>query len=458
MAGTSVMWFRRDLRLSDNPALAAAARHAGGGGRVAPVFCLDERLARPSGAARQAFLHRCLRALDEAVDGRLLVRPGAPEDVVPSIAREVGADAVFAAEDFGPYGRARDDDVDKALRRHDIALERVGSPYAVPPGEVVNQQGDPYKVFTPFSRAWRDHGWPDPIGVPHQLAWVEVPGVRGDGIPRGPQVDAELPEPGEAAAKRAARRFWDAHLDGYAVARDRPADDATSRLSPYLKWGCIHPRQLLSRLGHGEGHDRFRTELAWREFYADVLWHRPDSVRRALVPAMRAMRVDRGRHADRTFDAWAQGRTGYPIVDAGMRQLLSEGWMHNRVRMIVASFLVKDLHLDWARGARWFMGHLVDGDLASNQHGWQWVAGTGTDAAPYFRVFNPTSQGERYDPAGDYVRRYVPELRTVAGMAVHRPWQLAGGPPPGYPERIVDHAEEREESLRRYGAVRVAAN
>jgi deoxyribodipyrimidine photo-lyase len=197
--------------------------------------------------------------------------------------------------------------------------------------------------------------------------------------------------------------------------------------------------------------------LCWREFYADVLWHRPDTAHQAFLPEMRAMEVATGRGTDERFRAWAEGRTGYPIVDAAMRQLVAEGWMHNRARMIVASFLVKDLHLDWTRGARWFMDHLVDGDLASNQHGWQWVAGTGTDAAPYVRVFNPTSQGERYDPAGDYVRRYVPELRDVAGKAIHRPWDLPGGPPPGYPPRIVDHAEEREEALRRFEAVRSLA-
>jgi deoxyribodipyrimidine photo-lyase len=285
-----------------------------------------------------------------------------------------------------------------------------------------------------------------------RVPWARV--VEGQGLPQPPAVDAELPEPGEAAARRAARRFVERALGGYADARDRPDLDATSRLSPYLKWGCIHPRQLLARLGRSAAHDAFRTELCWREFYADVLWHRPDTVRRAFLPAMRRMEVDTGSATDAAFRAWAGGRTGYPIVDAGMRQLAAEGWMHNRVRMIVASFLVKDLHLDWTRGARFFMEHLVDGDLASNHHGWQWVAGTGTDAAPYFRVFNPVSQGRRYDPGGDYVRRWVPELRGVAGRAVHEPWALAGGPPDGYPPRLVDHADERAEALRRYDAVR----
>ena len=211
-------------------------------------------------------------------------------------------------------------------------------------------------------------------------------------------------------------------------------------MSPYLKLGCIHPRTILARLGRSRAHERFRQELAWREFYADVLWHVPESARRSLQPAMADMRVDTGPEADERFDAWAHGRTGYPLVDAGMRQLLAEAWMPNRVRMVAASFLVKDLHIDWARGARWFMRHLVDGDLASNNHNWQWVAGTGTDPAPYFRIFNPTSQATEHDPDGDYVRRWIPEL--------------AGGPPTGYPDPIVDHAEERREALARYEALK----
>ncbi|MGH3814486.1 MAG: cryptochrome/photolyase family protein, partial [Pseudonocardiaceae bacterium] len=239
-------------------------------------------------------------------------------------------------------------------------------------------------------------------------------------------------------------------LADYAGDRDRPDLDGTSRLSPYLKWGCLHPRQLLAKLGRGPGPEAFRNELCWRECYADVLWHRPDTVRQAFDPAMRAMEVDEGDDTDGPFRAWCEGRTGYPIVDAGMRQLLGEGWMHNRVRMIVASFLVKDLHLDWRRGARWFLQHLVDGDVASNQHGWQWVAGTGTDAAPYVRIFNPTLQAAKVDPAGDYVRRWIPELRSIPGPAVHQPWAQPGGPPDDYPEPLVDHPSERAEALRRY--------
>ena len=280
-------------------------------------------------------------------------------------------------------------------------------------------------------------------------------GVRSDGVPDAPKVDADLPEPGERAAHRRADAFLDGPVADYADRRNDPGADATSRLSPYLKWGCLHPRQLLDRLGRGKGPTTFATELAWREFYADVLFHRPETAREAFVEKMAAMPADHGAKADERFEAWAEGRTGYPIVDAGMRQLAGEGWMHNRVRMVTASFLVKDLHLPWQRGARFFMEHLVDGDLASNNHGWQWVAGSGTDAAPYFRVFNPVTQGRRFDPDGTYVRRWVPELRNVEGKAVHEPWSIDAGllGPSGledYPAPIVDHAAERQDSLSRY--------
>jgi deoxyribodipyrimidine photo-lyase len=451
MAAT-VMWFRRDLRLSDNPALVAAASEAGSDGEVVALFCLDGRLWGSAGAPRRAFLAGCLADLDARTGGNLVVRHGEPAEVVTAVAQEVEAATVHVAADFGPYGRRRDEAVERALAAHGGELVRTGSPYAVDPGSILNRSGEPYKVFTPFSKAWRAHGWDPPVRAPGRLRWAD--GLDGGRPPPVVDVDARLPEPGEHAAKRAARRFWDGDLERYDEVRDRPDLDATSRLSPYLRWGCIHPRQLLSRLGRSKAERSFASELCWREFYADVLWHRPDTVRQAFRPEMRAMAVDTGPGADDAFEAWCEGRTGYPIVDAGMRQLRAEGWVHNRVRMLVASFLVKDLHLDWGRGARWFMAHLVDGDLASNHHGWQWVAGTGTDAAPYFRIFNPVTQGERFDPDGTYVRRWVPELTGVPDRYAHRPWADPGGPPAGYPPPIVDHAEERAEALRRHEAIR----
>jgi deoxyribodipyrimidine photo-lyase len=257
----------------------------------------------------------------------------------------------------------------------------------------------------------------------------------------------ELPEAGEEAARRRWAEFLD-HVDRYDSERDRPGVDGTSRMSVHLKWGEIHPRTMLADLGRrrSPGASAYRTELAWREFYADVLWRRPDTAREYLKPEFATMEY--AEPGDR-LAAWQEGRTGFPLVDAGMRQLRATGWMHNRVRMAAASFLVKDLHVEWQHGARHFMHWLVDGDLASNQHGWQWVAGCGTDAAPYFRVFNPTTQGRRFDPEGSYVRRWVPELADVETRYVHEPAKHPDGLPNGYPEPILDHDEERREALAR---------
>lgn len=438
---TALIWFRRDLRLTDHPAL-----HAAGDDAVLPVFVLDDRLIAPAGSPRLAFMYDCLRALDESLDGRLLVVRGDPVEVLPAIARSVDATSVHITADCAPYGRQRDAAVAAALG--DIDLIATGSPYAITPGRVRKRDGEPFRVFTPFYRAWLDHGWPRPA-APFRGTWLAPP-RRSAEIPTAEiptvEVDAALPPAGERAALARWREFRADALADYADERDRPDHPGTSRLSPYLRWGCVHPRTLLA----DRPPDTFRAELAWREFHADVLWHQPRTARQNYDRRFDQVEHDSGRAADKSFDAWCNGETGYPIVDAGMRQLLAEGWMHNRVRMVVASFLVKDLHLPWWRGARHFMRHLVDGDLASNQLNWQWVAGCGTDAAPYFRVFNPVAQGVKFDPSGDYVRRYVPELRDVTGKQVHEPWRLPDGPPNGYPRPIVDHAHEREVALARY--------
>ncbi|NHC46938.1 deoxyribodipyrimidine photo-lyase [Motilibacter sp. K478] len=444
------MWFRRDLRLRDNPALRAALST----GQAVPLFVLDPALWGPSGAPRRAWLARSLAALDRSLDGRLVVRHGDPAAVVPQVAREAAATAVHIAADAGVYGRRRDEAVERALGDGGVRLVRTGSPYAVPPGTLLTGGRTPFRVFTPFSRAWSREGWPPPVHAPRAPRWVGLP---GDGLPPEPDLGVmRLPEAGEEAALTRWRRFRDGALAGYADTRNRPDLDGTSSLSAHLKYGEVHPRTLLADLAtrSGESVERYRTELAWRDFYADVLWHSPRTAREPLNAQVGRIRYDAGPEADAAFAAWAEGRTGYPVVDAGMRQLRAVGWVHNRVRMIVASFLVKDLHVDWLRGARHFMHWLRDGDLASNNGGWQWVAGTGTDAAPYFRVFNPVTQGKSFDPDGQYVRMYVPELRDVAGAAAHEPWLLPGGLPEGYPERIVDHAEARAEALRRYEEVR----
>jgi deoxyribodipyrimidine photo-lyase len=439
----AVMWFRRDLRLDDNPALLEACTS---GEVVALLFVVDPRLWGPAGPARRAYLTASLAALDESVGGRLVVRHGHPALEVARLADEVGARSVHVAADFGPYGSRRDAQVEATLAEQGVELRRTGSPYAVAPGRVVSGSGEGYKVFTPFARTWAEHGWRAPAGPPPQgHRWADAP---SDPLPEAPPPDGMiLPPAGEEAARRRWREFLQ-HVEEYAEERDRPDLDGTSRMSVHLKWGEIHPRTLLADLGRlrSKGASTYRSELAWREFYADVLHRRPETARDYLRPEFARMEYD---EPSEDLSAWAEGRTGFPIVDAGMRQLRATGWMHNRVRMVVASFLVKDLHLEWQHGARHFMRWLVDGDLASNQHGWQWVAGCGTDAAPYFRVFNPTSQGERFDPAGDYVRRWVAELAEVDTAYIHEPATQPGGLPEGYPPPLVDHAEERREALAR---------
>jgi deoxyribodipyrimidine photo-lyase len=463
----SVLWLRRDLRRSDHPALGAAAEEATAGGRVLPLFVVDPALWQPSGVTRRAWLARSLAALSADLVGALVVRYGDPRTVVPAVVAELSgsrsgaaahsaAPRVHVTADAGPYGRRRDEAVGQRLEEMGSALVRTGTPYAVGPGTIVKADGSPYQVFTPFARAWADHGWPAPAPAPAGIRWATT--VPSEGLPAEPSAeelgDLTLPPVGEAAARARWQEFLDDGLEQYGERRDRPDLVGTSELSAYLKFGEIHPRTLLADLARrrGRGPQTYRTELAWREFYADVLWHRPGTARESHQPRFAAMSWS---PPGASFDAWRTGRTGYPFVDAGMRQLLAEGWMHNRVRMVVASFLVKDLHVAWTHGARHFMHHLRDGDLASNAHGWQWAAGTGTDAAPYVRVFNPVTQGRRFDPDGAYVRRYVPELRHLAGADVHEPWAAEGGYDGGYPERIVDHATERLEALRRFEATRL---
>lgn len=442
----NVVWFRRDLRLADHPALTSAAAQ----GPVVGLFVVDPHLWVGAGAARRAWLAASVLALREAADD-LVVRVGDPADVVPEVARSVGASTVHVTAETTPYGRTRDARVAAALARHGITGRPSGSPYAAPPGTVRTKQGTPYQVFTPFARAWREHASDEPVPAP-VVEWrgassddaaIRLLGEARDTAPKG------MPPAGERAAQERWHAFLADDLDDYHESRDAPGADRTSRLSPYLKVGAIHPRRLLADLSgrDGDGAARFVTELAWREFYADVLWHRPDSAWRDL----RSLTIPYDDPGD-ALDAWRAGRTGFPLVDAGMRQLLHQGWMHNRVRMVTASFLVKDLHAWWPVGARHFLDHLVDGDVASNSHGWQWVAGTGTDAAPYFRVFNPVAQGKKFDPDGAYVRRWVPELAHLPGAAAHEPWRHDDGYAQGYPQRIVDHDAERRVALDRYSA------
>lgn len=448
------MWYRRDLRTEDLPALRAAAR--AGGGRVVPLFVADPALLRRSGPNRRRFLAGALAALDGELGGALVLRRGDPVEVVPAVTAEAGAQAVVATADFAPYGARRDRRVAARLAGAGRRLLTAGSNYVAAPGTVRTAQGRPYRVFGAFRRAWerqRAELLPVPVPAfrpvplasevtPDQLVTAEL-ARPGDGLPTwwgGLPLGAAiaLPPPGAAEAWRRLSRFVEEGRVGrYAEDRDNPGTDGTTGLSPYLRFGCLHPRSLLSALPSGPGRERLVEELCWREFFADVMWHEPRSARANLQAWADRLIWDTGHEGEGRFFAWATGHTGYPLVDAGMRQLLTTGWMHNRARMVAASFLIKDLHLHWRWGARWFMWHLVDGDLSSNQQGWQWVAGTGTDAAPFHRIMNPTRQRERFDADGTYVKRYLNES-DVADVV----------------QPVVDHGVERAEALRRHAAAR----
>ncbi|ROR72867.1 cryptochrome/photolyase family protein [Bogoriella caseilytica] len=448
-----IVWFRRDLRVRDHPALAAAAA----AGDVLPLFIIDPAF-EGAGVPRSQALRLALEALRSATDGALVIRRGSPEQIIPELVREVDAGAVHISGETTPGGRRRDARVARALEEFDVPLVPTGTPYAVSPGRVRKGDGDPFRVFTPFFRAWREHGWRAPAQMPERWRWVRS--IESEDLPEERETDARLEWAAEPQALKRWQEFLEEPINDYDAARDRPDLDGTSRMSIGLKFGTVHPRTLLADLEDAAPHrspaarqsfTRFQAELAWREFYADVLWHHPASAWQDYGDQLRAMPYE---EPGEEFDAWRAGRTGFPMVDAGMRQLLGEGWMHNRVRMLTASFMTKDLHLWWPHGAKHFLQHLADGDLASNNHGWQWVAGTGTDASPYFRVFNPVLQGQKFDPRGDYVRRWVPELRHLAGAAVHEPWKHEDGYSHGYPQRIVDHAEERREALSRLEAAK----
>ncbi|MGY4709994.1 cryptochrome/photolyase family protein [Mycolicibacterium sp. CBM1] len=446
---STLLWFRRDLRLTDLPPLLEAAA---GGAEVLACFVLDPRLEKSAGPRRLQYLGDALRAVSGALDGRLLITRGRPEERIPALCRAVDAQAVHVSADFSPFGVRRDEAVAAALADAAVTLQPTGSPYLVSPGRVTKDDGTPYKVFTPYLARWRELGWRAPAAsAKAAVNWIDPADLpasitRVDPPDPGATLDIDA---GEPAALRQWADFVESGLADYAEDRNRPDKPGTSRMSAHLKFGAIHPRTMAADLNfRASGPDAYLRELAFRDFYADVLREWPDSAWWNWNRRYDAIEVDTDEAATAAFEAWKQGRTGFPIVDAGMRQLRETGFMHNRVRMIVASFLVKDLHLPWQWGARWFLDQLVDGDVANNQHGWQWCAGSGTDAAPYFRVFNPTAQGEKFDPDGHYVRRWVAELADVAD--VHK---LKGGRPAGYPDPVVDHAAERVEALRRYGRI-----
>ncbi len=464
---TAILWFRRDLRLHDHPALvAASAAHA----RIVPLFVLDPALlgGRFASSNRTWFLLEALRSLRHALrehGSDLLVRVGDPRAVVPAIARTTGAGAVYVSRDHAPYGRARDTAVAAALALDGVAWHPRRGILVHEPEDVLTGDGGPFSVYSPFRRAWErlDHGpvtgVPDKVPpLPEDLVPGAIPSLADLGLGERPTADVGLlPEPGESAARRRLDRWLATGVDAYQSKRDRmDLVDGTSRLSGDLHLGLISPAEVVARvIGPGDGRRTFINEIVWREFYAHVLFHRPQVRRRAFRAEFEALPWSDDEAA---FVAWQTGRTGYPIVDAGMRQLAASGWMHNRARMIVASFLTKDLHIDWQLGEAHFMEHLLDGDLGSNNGGWQWVAGTGTDPHDFTRVFNPSLQQDRFDPDGRYVRRWCPELAGVPDKRLAKPWEMsaeeqeAAGCVLGrdYPLPIVDHLEERRRAIANY--------
>jgi deoxyribodipyrimidine photo-lyase len=436
----NIIWFRRDLRIGDHPALLEAIKNSD---EIVPLFILDKAQIEEAGAKLLAYMGQSLRALDESLGNKLHIIEGDQVEVLKELIARYNVKEVHISDEYERYGAARDARVEAA----GIPLVRTGSPYAVKPGRVVKpSDATPYRVYTPFYRAWRTHGYRGPVAAPKEIK-APTPPAEYRNFPDFPFPDGvHVIEAGEAAALRRFKEFKKKGLDSYDENRNFASIDGTSKMSTYLKFGEIHPRTLLDGLDETKAQDTFRKEIAWREFYADVLFNNPDTDTEYYAPRFKEMRYDK---PGKQFKAWCEGKTGYPFVDAAMRQLLVEGWMHNRTRMVVASFLVKDLHLEWQLGERFFAEHLVDYDVASNAHGWQWTAGTGTDASPYYRVFNPIEQGRRFDENGDYIRKYVPELAHLSGAEIHEPWLFLDGYSHDYPERIVDHAVERIESLER---------
>ena len=461
---TCVLWLRRDLRLHDHPALHAALNT---GDPVVPVFCFDDRLlhGRHASGPRTQFLIESLADLDRSLarrGGGLVVRRGDPRRVLAEIVDELGASRVFWSGDVGPFATRRDLEVRQAVESAGAQAQVLPGLFAVDDVAALRTgAGEPYKVFTPFHRAWLRCQRRDVLVAPQRLPALPAGFERGE----IPTLDAlglasdvgSAAAGGERAGRSAVQRFLNSRADSYEAAHDDMGSEGTSRLSPYLHLGCVSPRELEDRLGRGPGAEAFRRQLCWREFYAHVLSHFPANARQEFQTRYRGT-IGWSR-ARKRFQAWCQGRTGYPLVDAAMRQLQREGWMHNRGRLVVGSFLTKDLGIDWRWGERWFMRLLIDGDEASNNGNWQWIASVGVDPQPAFRrMYNPTRQQERFDRSGVYVRRYVPELREVPDEYLAEPWsmsadvQRAAGCIIGedYPRPIVDHADARRAALARY--------
>ena len=467
-----IHWFRRDLRLADNLALQAATAS---GARVLPVFIFDPAILESAytGVPRVAFMLNALVSLDESLrtyGSRLVIRHGNPLEVLPGLVRVFEARAVYFNRDCTPFARRRDEAAASALH---VPVHGFDDAVLRAPGTVKKTNGDPYVVYTPFQNQWRALPAPaKPSCQSHSMGSflsftdeTRLPDLAG--LDFGPTIP--VPDASETIASRLLEAFAGGPIYHYNDTRnslviDPFADDppvGTSYLSPYLRFGLLSPRQVywaaqeaLDHAPPGEGPRRsvvtWVNELIWREFYIHVLYHFPHVLHGNFRPE-----YDRlvWRDAPDELDAWKEGWTGYPVVDAAMRQLTQIGWISNRARMIVASFLTKDLLIDWRHGERFFMQWLIDGDPAANNGGWQWAAGTGTDAQPYFRIFNPVAQSETFDPVGAYIRHWVPELRDVPARFIHTPWEM-DDPPAGYPAPLVDHALARARTIQAHKAVK----
>ena len=450
-----LVWFRQDLRLGDNPALCFAAET---GRPLLCLFVLDDETQGDWkwGAASRWWLHHSLAALDKSLDGRLVLRRGRAERVVKALVKESGADMVVWNRCYEPFAVERDTQLKNDLHKSDVAVESFNGALLHEPWEMKTGSGTPFRVFTPFWKALREKPVEAPKSKPRSL---KLHGAKSERLkdwallPSRPDWAKGYDwEPGEKSAHDALYDFLD-DIGDYGKARDLPDRDGTSRLSPHLHWGEISPRQVWHAVrthGHGDGHETFLKELGWREFCAQLLFHNPAL---PAQPLDQRFRKFKWRRSEKDLRAWTRGETGIPIVDAGMRQLWLQGWMHNRVRMIAASLLIKHLGIHWRDGQAWFWDTLVDADLANNSANWQWVAGCGADAAPFFRIFNPVLQGEKFDPGGAYVRKFVPELAGMPDKYIHRPWE-APDPPRNYPKPIVDLAEGRSRALAAFQALK----